>query len=354
MRQADPRMPRSARLSPRRRRLLTVAPVLLAVLGACASDKPQSVLEPRGRVAEQLNNLFTPVFLIATFIFLVVEGAVIYVVWRFRARGSDDAPTQIHGNARLELTWTVIPALILAVVGVFTVGTVFDINRRAEGAEVLRVDVVGHQWWWEFSYPGSGVRTANELHIPAGTNVQLKMTSADVIHSFWPPKLAGKLDVIPGRFNYMQIETDKPGRYLGQCAEYCGLSHTNMRLAVVVQEPADFAAWLANQKKAAATPSGELAAAGEQLFIQRGCGGCHTIKGLDGANGRFGPNLTHLASREVFAGAIFDLNDKNLRKWLRDPPGMKPMKPDNGMGMPNLNLSEDDITKLIAYLETLK
>ncbi|MGI8794586.1 MAG: cytochrome c oxidase subunit II, partial [Acidimicrobiales bacterium] len=214
--------------------------------------------------------------------------------------------------------------------------------------------VIGHQWWWEFNYPDLGITTANEMHIPAGTRVQLTMTSADVIHSFWPPKLAGKLDVVPGRDNFMQLEADNPGRYLGQCAEYCGLSHANMKLVVVAHDAGSFKTWVDGQQADLPSPTGELASAGQELFVQRGCGGCHTIEGLEGAAGKIGPNLTHLFSRSEFAGAIFDLNEKNLRRWLRDPPGMKPMMPDDGMGMPNLGLSEDDITKLIAYLETLK
>jgi cytochrome c oxidase subunit 2 len=218
--------------------------------------------------------------------------------------------------------------------------------------------------------------------------------SADVIHSFWPAKLAGKVDTVPGRTNYMKVSADEPGDYSGQCAEFCGLSHANMRLKVIAKTPDDFADWVANQERdsvaaptttstttttaapttttaAAAgatstttttapegTPVGEDpeldAANGAALFVQKGCSGCHTIRGLEGANGRVGPNLTHLQSRSHFAGAIFDLNEANLRKWLRNPPGQKPMDPENGQGMPNLGLSEDEITQLIAYLETLK
>jgi cytochrome c oxidase subunit 2 len=224
--------------------------------------------------------------------------------------------------------------------------------------------------------------------------VQLALTSADVIHNFWPPKLSGKIYAIPGRVNHMRVEADTPGDYSGQCAEFCGLSHANMRLRVIADSPTDFEAWVANQQRDSAPPprittttttapatptpatpaaatgpttststtttekpvptSSERVALGSELFVARGCSGCHTIKGLEGANGKVGPNLTHLQSRKRFAGAIFDLTDKNLRKWLKDPPGMKPMNPANGQGMPNLGLSDDDITSLVAYLETLK
>ncbi len=330
---------------------------LFAVVAtACGtSDQPQNTLRPEGPEAQQLDNLFRPVFWIAVAVFFLVNGLILTIVVRFRSRGDDDgtAPAQVHGNARLEIGWTILPAVLLAVIGFFTVATIFDINRQPEGDDVLQVTVVGHQWWWEYQYPDSGVVTANELHIPVDTPVNVRLISDDVIHSFWPPKLAGKVDVIPGRVNYMTIEASEPKRYAGQCAEYCGLSHANMRLVVVAHEKADFEQWLSEQLEPAESASGGEAAEGAELFIQRGCGGCHTVDGLDAAEGRVGPDLTHLQSRETFAGAIFDLNERNLRRWLRDPPAMKPMDPDNIAGMPNLGLSEEDITKLIAYLETL-
>lgn len=333
-----------------------VALLIGVAAAACGTaDQPQNTLKPEGPQANQLDNLFRPVFWIAVAVFFLVTGLVAFIVVRFRDKGEGDqtAPEQIHGNARLEIGWTILPAVLLAVIGFFTVATVFDINRQPEGPDVLQVTVIGHQWWWEYQYPDSGVVTANELHIPVDTEVNVRLLSDDVIHSFWPPKLSGKVDVIPGRTNYMTVEASEAKRYAGQCAEFCGLSHANMRLVVVAHEKADFEAWLRDQQQPATTPSTGDAAEGAQVFIQRGCGGCHTVDGLDGAGGRVGPDLTHLQDREVFAGAIFDLNAKNLRRWLRDPPGMKPMDPDNIAGMPDLGLPEEDITKLIAYLETL-
>lgn len=391
--------------STRSRQGLTLVFFLLAVaaLSSCGRHVlPQDVLSPQGTNSRQLHTLAKPVFAVAGVVFLFVQGLIIYCIVKFRAKSDDDAPVQVHGNAKLEIGWTILPALILAVVGVFTVVTVFDINRRAAGAEVVHVKVIGHQWWWEYQYPDLHIVTANELHIPTGKTVELEMTSADVIHSFWPPKLAGKVDVIPGRTNYMRVEADKPGDYSGQCAEFCGLSHANMRLRVMADSTDDFEAWVKNQQRpavaaptttssttttapiaataqtgtgganasatgasstAAATPDEKPtvgqdpvvdAAAGAGLFIAKGCSGCHSINGLEGANGKVGPNLTHLQARTRFAGAIFELNEKNLRRWLRDPPGMKPMNPANGQGMPNLGLNENEITQLIAYLETLK
>ena len=392
----------SSRSTRSRRLLLLLGLVAFAlVAGACGTgDLPQNTLSNlEGPEARNVDRLWDLVFPIATVIFFLVQGLIVFVIFKFRARSDEDTPVQVHGNAKAEIGWTIVPALILAVVGVFTVVTVFDINERAAGAEVLKVKVIGHQWWWEYEYPEEGIITANELVIPAGRTVELEMTSADVIHSFWPPKLAGKVDVVPGRINFMKVQADGPGDYSGQCAEYCGLSHANMKLRVISLSAEDFEQWVEDQQSDAPTaptttttaapattttvaagdsttattaasagtslataeeetPPGEDPeldqAIGAELFISKGCSGCHMISGLEGANGKIGPNLTHLYSRSRFAGAVFELNDRNLRRWLRDPPAMKPMAPDNGQGMPNLGLTEGEITQLIAYLETLK
>jgi cytochrome c oxidase subunit 2 len=325
---------------------VTVAAGLLLV--SCGDQElPQNSLDPKGPVAQQLADLINPVFLVAAVVFVLVQGLVLYSALRFRRRSDDEAPRQVHGNAKLELTWTVIPAVVLLLVSIATVTTIADINRKAEGADVVSVNVTGHQWWWEFDYPGRGVVTANELHIPTGRQVALKLTSDDVIHSFWPPKLAGKLDVIPGRDNFMTLEADEPGTYFGQCAEFCGLSHADMRLRVVAHTPEDFEEWVRTNAAAAERPTQGEAGEGAVLFRQKGCASCHTVNGYSA--GELGPDLTHLQQRKVFAGATFDLNKQNLRVWLRDPPGEKP-----GSLMPNLELSEAEITKLIAYLETLR
>ena len=335
-----------------RRHVLALAVVAMAfVLAACGdSDRPQDALDPQGPYARQVHDLAKPVFIIAGLVFVLVQGLVIYAAVKFRRRSEDEAPVQVHGNARMELTWTVIPAAILAVVGVLTVGSIVDLDREPTGADVVKVNVIGHQWWWEYEYPDHDVVTANEMHIPTGVPVAVRLGSVDVIHSFWPPKLAGKLDAIPNRTNHLTLQADNPGIYYGQCAEFCGLSHGDMRLRVVAHEPADFEKWVKANAAPAERPSEETepeAAAGAALFRAKGCASCHTVKGF--AAGELGPDLTHLQQRKVFAGAIFDLNPKNLRAWLRDPPAEKP-----GSLMPNLDLSEEEITDLIAYLETLK
>ena len=335
----------------RRRAVLGAAAAFGLLLAACGDEElPQDSFDPQGPVARQLDDLVKPVGIIAGFVLVLVLSLVTYAAIRFRRRSEDEAPVQVHGNAKLELAWTIAPAAVLAVVGVLTVGTVFDIDARPEGPDVLDVTVTGHQWWWEYEYPGTGVTTANELHIPVGRKVAVTLLSDDVIHSFWPPKLAGKVDVIPNRVNHMVIQADEPGTYFGQCAEFCGLSHANMRLRVVAQPQAEFDAWLASNARAAVLPDAEAepeAAAGAALFRSRGCASCHTVKGYSA--GELGPDLTHLQQRETFAGSMFDLDERNLRRWLRDPPAEKP-----GSLMPDLELSEDDITKLIAYLDTLE
>jgi cytochrome c oxidase subunit 2 len=338
--------------------LAAVAVVGTLVLSSCNKvSQPQNFLDPKAPISRQLDNLWNPVFVIAVVIFFIVEALVLIVMLRFRRRSEDDSPKQIHGNTTMELGWTITPALILVFVGIFTVINIGKLDAIPKGPDVMRINVTGHQWWWEFEYPQSRVTTANELHIPAGKTIDARVTSVDVIHSFWPPKLAGKIDAVPGRLNHMQIKTDADDAghtFWGQCAEYCGLSHANMRLKVVVHSPAGWTRWLAGQT---ATPNLALegttsAGSGLGLFRSKGCGGCHTINGYTA--GQVGPNLTHFMSRKVFAGSIFLNNTEQLRAWLRDPPKQKPMMPNNGLGMPNLNLAENEISDLIAFLQTLK
>ena len=343
----------SARQGRGGRARLLAAVGLLAVVGAGCADTKQNVLEPEGPVARTLDELWDPVFFIAGIFFFLVLGLVLFVAIRYREKDPDAVPKQLHGNTVLELGWTALPALIMLGVGIFTVATIFDINERPTGPDVVEVTVIGHQWWWEYEYPDHGVVTANELHIPINRKIDVALESDDVIHSWWPPKLAGKVDVIPGRTNRMTIEADKPGIYYGQCTEYCGLSHANMRLRVYAHTDEDFDAWVASQRANAAQPAdGTLAAEGRRIFRTKGCAGCHTIAGY--AAGAVGPDLSHFASRDTFAGAIFDRTDQNLRRWLRDPPAEKPMDPDHGLGMPNLHLTDQEIDQLIAYLNLLK
>ena len=369
----------------RRWRVALVLPLVLA-LAACAKDAPLDTLDPQGPEARTIDQLVDPVFAVAGIVFVFVQAGVLFLAWRFRKRKDDDGslPGQVHGNTKLELGWTILPALILAGVGGATVLTILDLDDRPDDA--MEVTVIGQQWWWEYRYDVDGdgeddIITANDLVIPAGEPVNLTITSRDVIHSFWIPKLNGKRDAVPGREHPLLIEADDPGVYRGQCTEFCGLSHGFMRMRVVALEPAAYTEWQDGQLRGAEDPSGELALEGQETF-RASCSQCHRVRGPGGNEDLFqgaalvagaAPDLTHFASRGTFAGAIFDLwrdvdgdgevdadeigeelNVPDLEAWLRDPPARKAMAPDDGRGMPDLQLSEEQIDALVAYLETLE
>jgi cytochrome c oxidase subunit 2 len=332
--------------------------VVALVATGCSVKYPQSALSPVGKTAKEADSLWNLVFGIAVVIFFLVEGVLVFALLKFRQR-PDREPAQFHGNTKLEVILTIIPALILAGIGVPTVKTIFDIAQRPTGSNVINVTVTGHQFWWQFEYPQQHIMTANELHMPTGTPVYLSLKGADVIHSFWVPALSGTQDVVPGHVNHLMFETDKPGVYLGQCKEFCGLSHANMRVRVFVQTPAAYRTWVAQQQQPAqkAALSGD-AAAGQKLFLNGGaggsfpggpaCSGCHSVLGTT-AQGVVGPNLTHFASRTRFAGETYVNNTTNLTNWLNNPAAMKP-----GVDMPKLGLTSTQIRELIAYLQSLK
>lgn len=340
------------------RRLITVVLFVgLALLAAgCAGNGPQDYLNPAGPNARKADDLWNLTFGIAAVVFVIVEGLIVFALVKFRHRPGREA-AQFHGNTTVEVILTLVPALILAGIAIPTVQKIFELSGKPSG-DYLKVEVVAHQFWWEYNYPDLGVTTANELHIPAGKPVYLTLKGVDVIHSFWVPRLAGKQDVVPGHVNHMTIEADAPGMFKGQCTEFCGLSHANMRLRVYAEDPADFDTWVAEQQREAKEPAGDLAAQGAKLFVEGNgdgtfpgggaCGSCHAIEGTTAA-GIVGPNLTHFASRDTFAGAVFDNTEGNVTRWLQDPPAMKP-----GVDMPDLQLTSEQIDALIAYLETLK
>ena len=332
-----------------RRRLLTLALGLLTlVLSACATDNPQDFLNPGGEFAEKPDKLWDLTFGIAVVVFFLVEGALVYALIKYRQRPDREA-SQFHGNTKLEVILTVVPALILAGIAVPTVSTIFDIAEEPTGDNVVRITVKGRQFWWEYIYDDYDFITANEMHIPTNTPVRLTIegVASDVNHSFWVPRLAGKQDVIPGRVNTMTMEADEPGMYLGQCTEFCGLSHANMRLRVFAHTPADFERWLADQQKPADSPTDAIAKEGESIFMKT-CTACHAVDGTD-AQGTTAPNLTHFASRTTFAGALFENDTANLRRWIDDPPAVKP-----GSLMPDYNLTPEQIDAVVAYLQTLE
>ena len=289
-------------------------------------------------------------------IFLIVGGMMLYAVIRFRQRPTDSGrePAQIYGSNQIELSWTVIPILIVVMLFLATTRVIWDTQAAPKPASAVDVTVIGHQFWWEYRYPKLGVVTANELHIPVSdpakpTPTYLEMSSADTDHSFWVPRLAGKTDLIPNRLNVMWVDPATPGLYLGQCAQYCGTQHAKMLLRVYAQSPEDFAAWI-KQQQAAASPdlSGNAAATeGQTVFMRSACINCHTISGTV-ATGRFGPDLTHLASRDTIASGPVKNTPENIRQWIADPNSMKP-----GVLMPSMHLNDHDLDVITAYLTTL-
>ena len=407
----------------RRVRLLGPALAVVAFLAACASDAPQDTLDPQGKYARDIDTLSDIVFIVAGVVFVLVLGLAVAIAIKFRARDDehfDDMPHQLHGKNTLEIGWTILPALILGAVGVFSVAGIFRLAEKPP-ENAVKVQVVGQQWWWEYRYDLDGdgsyeeIVTANELVIPAGEQVGLEITSRDVIHSFWAPKLNGKRDAVPNRSHPWNIQADEPGEYIGQCTEFCGLSHAEMRIKVIALGSDDFDQWVEDQQKVASTYEEDetsQAAEGYRVFTGQLCASCHLIGGVNDdnfsdsdvpefnrdVNGGPGtitdpelqasghaPNLTHLMSRTTFAGAKFDLRRDTpackrlgldwadpetgdlercldlgaLEAWLRNPPAEKAMQPEpvEGRsplrGMPNLNLTEEQIDQLVAYLATL-
>ncbi|MDO8532517.1 MAG: cytochrome c oxidase subunit II [Dehalococcoidia bacterium] len=336
----------------RQRLLWALAPVsmfLLALALAGCAPTPQTTLLPKSDYAARIQGLFELILVIAAIVFVVVEGFLIYTAIRFRKRKGQDLPAQSHGSQKLEIAWTFAPVVVLAIITVPTISTIFATQQPAP-ADALEVKVMAHQWWWEFSYPSLGIVTGNEMHIPVGKTTSLVMKSNDVIHSFWVPQLAGKRDVFPNRETRITFIPDEPGTYLGQCAEFCGLSHANMRFRVVVHTPEDFQAWVKAQKTPSIAPTTELAKKGQQLFFATppGCTACHTIDGTQ-AKGLVGPNLTRIGARGTTAAGTLENTPDNMARWLTDPEAVKP-----GSKMPNLHLSESDISALVAFLESMK
>jgi cytochrome c oxidase subunit 2 len=318
-----------------------------SLLAGCGLSSPQTTLEPRSDFARQSHDIFLQILWWDTAIFVVVATLLLLAIFRFRERDPEALPRQVRGNAKLELGWTIAPAIILTFIAFPTVGAIFRTQAPA-GPDALRVRVIGHQWWWEFQYPDLGIATASDLYLPAGQQVALELTSVDVIHSFWVPPLGGKRDTVPGQVNRILLTPGSPGEYPGQCAEFCGVSHANMRhLAVVLAAP-DFQAWVTQQKAPPAEPAeGSPAAEGRRLFTAQPCVGCHAIRGL--AGGQLGPDLTHFGSRRTIAGGILRNTPENLARWLKDPLAVKP-----GSLMPNLGLTDAQVAALVAYLGGLK
>lgn len=324
----------------------------LLALPMAATDN-LSVFDPASSPAYSIRNLFVLVLAILGVIFLLVEGLLLYCVFRFRSPSGTAAsePPQIYGSRPIEVAWTVAPVLIVFVLFLVVIRSVADVRQIDPPRGALRVTVVGHQWWWEFRYPELGIITANELHVPVSDlerpqPVYLELESVDVIHSFWVPRLAGKTDVIPGRTNRMWFQPLQPGIYHGQCAEYCGAQHANMMIRVIADPPEGFQQWLDNQRRSTEdNPAGKK---GKTVFLARGCVNCHTIRGTP-AQGTVGPDLTHLMSRQTLAAGVVPNDHEHLLAWVADPQQIKP-----ACRMPSMHLSGPDVDRIVAYLETLR
>ena len=327
-------------------------------LFACTTraESPTNIFDPAATPAHSIFSVSMLMFSVTVSIFLIVGSLLLYALIRFRHRPGDSAsePAQIYGSNQIELSWTIIPILIVVMLFLSTTRIILNTESIPKPESAIDVVVIGHQFWWEFRYPKLGVVTANELHIPISdpaepTPTYLAMSSADVSHSFWVPRLAGKMDVIPNRINTMWIDPKEPGLYLGQCSQYCGTQHAKMLLRVYAQSPEDFYAWVKQQQKPANPDLGNNAAAaeGRTVFLHNACINCHTVAGT-AATGRFGPDLTHFASRDTFASGSIKNTPENLKEWIDDPGSFKP-----GALMPPMHLNDHDLIAVTAYLTTL-
>ena len=312
-----------------------------------------NIFLPESTPAHSISHLAGFVLAITGAIFVVVAGLLLYAVVRFRRRANDDGmePAQVYGSGPVEAAWTTVPFLIVLVLTLATARVIQEVQDARKPVAALDVQVIGHQWWWEIRYPKLGIVTANELHVPVSQRGSrsptfLDLRSADVVHSFWVPRLAGKTDLIPNKVNSMWIEPERTGLFLGQCAKYCGTQHAKMLLRVYVDTREDFDRWVKEQKELAA--NNPRAASGRLVFEQTACINCHAVNGTV-ANGRFGPDLTHLMSRATLGSGALANSPEALRAWIKSPEQFKP-----GVLMPAMNLNNADLDKMVAYLATLK
>ncbi len=321
---------------------------MLVILASC-SGPVSWVTNPGSSITTQQSNLYLIILIPAAVVFLIVEGGIIYSVIRFpRRKGDTSEPDQVHGNVPLEIIWTALPVVLVIFIFIIGLNTMNGIAAPAPSPNDIKVNVIGHQWWWEFDYSELNIKTADELVIPVGTPVQITLTSVDVIHSVWVPQLTGKTDVVPGQTNHMWINASQTGTYDGQCSEFCGIEHALMRARVVVLSKADYLAWVQNQQAPPPAPQTALELQGQKLVENGVCAACHTINGSP-AKGTVGPNLTHLYSRGSFAGATFPLTDANIASWLQNARTMKP-----GNDMSGIHVSDQDLPAIMAFLKTLK
>ena len=330
-----------------------MAPATAATASAAQSMSPTNIFAPASTPAKSIFDLSLFVLGVTAVIFIVVFTLLAYSVLKFRKRRVDDGrePPQVYGSNQVELAWTVIPILIVVALFMATVRVIADVQEAAPPSNAVKVIAIGHQFWWEYRYPGPNVVTANELHVPVSdpahpTPTFITLLSADTDHSFWIPRLAGKTDLIPNHPNSIWIDPHEAGVYLGQCAQYCGTQHAKMLLRVYVQSRDEFDRWIQQQQQPSV--AGNAASEGQRIFETTACINCHTVTGTD-AKGVFGPDLTHLMSRDTIAAGAAPNNPENLRLWIQTPDAIKP-----GSLMPAMELNESQLDALVAYLETLR
>ena len=306
-----------------------------------------NALDPQSPLARAIYDLGIVSSVVFALIFVIVTGAITFSIFRFRTRPGEPDPTQILGNRKVEIAWTIIPFLIVIFLFFITLGAM----NRADPPPAPSADLVitGHQFWWQVDYPGSGVITANEIHIPTGKPLSVRLESADVLHEFWVPKLTRKMSNVPGQPNHIWLQADKPGSYIGQCSEFCGTQHAWMRILVVADEPAQFEEWQRAQLQPAQAATTDVLTKGLAVFQASTCINCHAIRGVAGADLRVAPDLTHVGSRKQLASGMIDNTPANMRLWLKSPQHIKP-----GALMPDFSLTDEQLDQLAAYLSTLR
>jgi cytochrome c oxidase subunit 2 len=334
--------------------LLSVIWQVSAVVGAThPALSPTNIFAPASTPAKSIAHLSVFVLVITGIIFVVVFTLLVYSITKFRGRAVDAGrePAQVYGSTQIELAWTIIPILIVVVLFLATARAIHAIQDAPQPSSAIEVTAIGHQYWWEFRYPKLGIVTANELHIPVSdpanpTPTFLNLLSADTDHSFWIPELAGKTDLVPNHPNRMWMDPHRSGIFLGQCAQYCGVQHAKMLLRVSVDSREDFAAWVRSQQQPAVQDAS--VAAGRRVFESTACINCHAVAGTN-ANGRFGPDLTHLMSRATIASGAAPNTPEKLRLWIQDPNKIKP-----GSLMPDMQLSDADLDAVVSYMQSLR
>ena len=306
-----------------------------------------NALDPQSPLARAIYDLGIVSSVVFALIFIIVTSAITFSIFRFGTRTGEPDPTQISGNRKVEITWLIIPFLIVIFLFIMTLSAM----NRADPPPAASPDLVitGHQFWWQVDYPGSGVITANEIHIPAGKPLSIQLESKDVLHEFWVPQLTRKMSNVPGQPNHIWLQADKPGTYIGQCSEFCGTEHAWMRILVVADEPAQFEQWQRAQLQPAQAATTEVTAKGLAVFQSLTCINCHAIRGVAGADLRVAPDLTHVGSRKQLASGMIDNTPANMRLWLKSPQHIKP-----GALMPDFSLTDEQLDDLATYLSTLR